>query len=273
MFHVSFFLQQRGDRTGGWTFNLWNQLTDETQLRFAIAAMGSAIQIGTGLGCNVLKARYSQAGSFRIADEFKFVFTTDIGTDHDDNADYQTTAVNLRLMGAGKYNVNVWLSGIKDGFVFDAGRLNPAYNTSPSFQGIKTELTTPAKGWCLYALLKTRPKKLIESISNTGLVKSTAHGLTSTVLGDPTNPQVRVQRVKQNKYPNAIWSIVRVDADNFQLVGFDDPTPGGYKVKKAIVRPQVFGPVTIADVKPIRATSHRRGRPTDLLSGKAKAKV
>jgi hypothetical protein len=263
---VSFFFLQRGDRTGGWTFNLWNTVDDKTSLEPKIKSMAEKLQNATGGGCNVVKARYSKDGDFRVADEVKFAYDAGLATDEPVNADYQTTAVGLRFLGNPNYKVTQWLSGIADKYIINAGRLADSFKSSVAFKGVQKETTTAANGWTLRVLDKTRPKKTVSAISDLGIVTCTGHGFDGTKL-------IRISRVKGNKYPNQIWTIEVQDPNTFKLVGFADPSPGGYMLKTAIARPQLFTPVAITDLIPFRATSHKRGRPIDLLTGKGKKKV
>jgi hypothetical protein len=229
--------------------------------------MAAALQSLTGAGCNVVKARYTLSDSFRAADEVKFAYATEPDPAHPEfAADYQTSAVGMRFLADGRYKVTQSLRGIDDRFIVNAGRLDDIFKTNVSFLNFAALATNGTKGWKLLVLLKTRPKKKVSAISNTGVVTAAAHGFDGTL-------PIRVSRVKKNKYPNKIWSIGSVTADTFQLIGFDDPTPGGYALRFAIARPQLFGPLQIAGVQAIRATSHKTGRPTDLLSGKSKTKA
>lgn len=268
MYLVSFFQEQRGDRLGGWTFSLHNQQNDVTALIASINTMRARLEAFLGVGCGIVKARYSVLPGFRIADEVLFSppSTSDPGawSDKPSSADYQTSAVGLRLIGTGTYRVSQSVRGGRDRYISKAGRVDPALKIDPFFLELRAALSNTGQQWCLYVLDKFRPKVLIQAISSAGVVSSNSHGFA-------TNDKVRVQRVKQGKYPNKIWDIIKLDDNSFQLSGFSDPVVGSfYYCRGAIARKQLYTAVGITDLKVVRATSHKTGRPTDLLSGKSK---
>jgi hypothetical protein len=265
--HCSFFFQQRGDRTGGWTFNLWNTNDDVAALTPLLNVMAAKLQAVTGKGCNVVKVRYSKFPGFREADEILYSYAGELGTDVEDlNADYQTTSVHLQMLGVPNYKVTQWLSGISDKYVYRAGRLNPAFKGLKEFKALVAELTSGGNAWTLWVLDKSRAKKVVKAISNTGVVQCTGHGFDGTT-------DVRVSRVKGNTYPNRIWRVENIDTNSFQLIGFSSPIQGGFDCTKAIARLQTYINKAISGVNAKRATSHRRGKPTDLLSGKSKTRA
>lgn len=263
LYRVSVFYEQRGDRSGGWTTNFWNSTTSEEAIVTRTNKLVELLQNVTGGGCNVVKARYAVVPGFRVADEIKYTYAGTIGSDELFNADYQTTAVGVRLVGPGKYGVNVWLSGNDDFAVRDAGRLAARFKSSRPWKALQKYLVQGGDGWVLRVKNKGRVSKAVSSITATGTVTATAHGFDGTNL-------VTISRIKGEGRPRGSWRISNITTNTFDLIGYANANAPNLKTRYAIAREDVFVAVAIEEVKAVRATSHVRGKPTDLLTGKKK---
>jgi hypothetical protein len=265
-YHVAVFYQQKGDRTGGWTTNFWNSASDDPTIIAATNKLVALLENLAGEGCNVSKARYAQTPAFRVADEILYQYATTVTGSETADADYQNTAVGVVMQGAGKYKVNIWLSGNSDSSIAKAGRLQPRFAASPQFKALATYLTRGGDGWTLRVKDKARPKKKVTVIAANGTITCPNHGF------DGTNT-VTISRVKGPGRPRGSWAITNITTNTFDLVGFTIPVPAALNIKTTIAREDIFTSVPIISVVAKRATSHRRGRPTDLLSGKPKKLV
>jgi hypothetical protein len=263
LYRVSVFFQQKGDRTGGWTTNFWNNADSDAVVVTRINALTTLMQNMAGFGCDVVKARYAVVPGFRVADEVLYTYNTVPGTNTGVNADYQNTAVGVRLIGAGKYVANIWISGTPDQAVANAGRLQGQFTASASWKAFSKYLVSGGDGWIMYCLDKGRAKKGVTGIAINGTVTCPAHGFDGTL-------PVAISNVHGPGRPRGYFRITNITPTTFDLVGYSNPLAPALTIKKAIARAQTFLQVAIASVVAKRATSHKRGRPTDLLSGKPK---
>jgi len=270
LYRVSVFYEQRGDRQGGWTTNFWNVAGDETQLISAINDLVEALQNLSGQGCNITKARYAVSPGFRVGDEILYSYNSQLNTDQNQNADYQTTAISVVLGSVtvgGKYKVTIWLSGNQDRYVANGGRLQGAFAASARFKLAAKLLKDGVAGWQLNVKNKARLKRLVTAISATGTVTAPNHGF------DPAFSVV-ISNVHGTGRPRGSYAISNVTTNTFDLVGYVGAVyPGVLTGRKVIARSDTYTQVPIQTVVPKRATKHDRGRPTDMLSGKAKTLI
>lgn len=266
LYRVNVFFQQRGDRTGGWTTNFWNNADDDATVRSRINKLAGKLNALAGKGCVVTKARYAVSPGFRIADEILYTYSDALGSDPAKMADYQTSAVGVQLTGVGKYKVAIWLSGQDDQAIQRAGRLDGSFKTDPLWADVVTLLKSGTEGWILNVLNKARPKKDITRVTAPNTFTCPAHGFDGS-------HRIRISRIKGVGRPTGLWKITNITTNTFDLVGYTIADPATLTIKNAIAREELFLTVAIADVIAKRATSHKRGRPTDLLGGRPKTRA
>lgn len=263
-FHVSFFFEQRGDLSSGYTENFWNLLTSDTALEAAAVKLRGALLTAKGWGISCPKIRISDASNFRELQILRYPQGSGAKGLPED-ADFVNTGVQLILTALPKYKTIQWFRSIPDNSVARAGRYQPSAQFLTDIGKLFGLLTNGANGWCLRKQNRANEKKDIVSISQAGVVTSPGHGFVNF-------DQVRVSRCKGTFVVNKIWKVTRLDTDTFQLVGFQTPTPAAIYLGggKATAQTPVF--VAINKAVTGRATSHKTGRPFDQSSGKATSK-
>lgn len=260
-FHVTFFFVQQTAKSGGWSENFWNQLSDLNAVFAKAADLGNALLGVHGHTSYITTIRYSEVGAFRRAfvQELSNTFNPQVGNGV--VSDYPTTALLLRMSQDPNYVTNQWVKGIPDSQVAGGGFYLPTGSYVAAVNTLMGTLTTGANGWAMRCQDKAIPKKAIFSISGTGVVSVPNHGYFD---GD----YIRVSRVQGYTKANKIWKIQVVDANSFQLLFWVAPptgtvmggNPTAQKQGKTLISPQkaVF----------IRATEHKVGRPFATLTGR-----
>jgi hypothetical protein len=267
LYRVSFFYQQKGDRTAGWTTNLYNDASDDATIIARGRKLAALLNKLAGKGCSVVKFRYAQTPAFRVADEVLLTYSSALAAAGSQlNADYPNTAVGVVLIGAGKYKVNIWLSGNDDSAVIDAGRLSDSFRTDPDWAALQTYLLKGGDGWVMRCKNKSRPSKPVTGITAAGTVNCPGHGF------DGTNTVV-ISRIKGIGRPRGSYRITNITTNTFDLANYTGSAMPPLVGRFAQAREDIYIAVAIAGTMSKRATSHKRGKPIDLLSGKSKKPV
>jgi hypothetical protein len=263
-FKVSYFFQWVGERTGGWSWNFWNSGTDLNPVQIATDALRNALNGITGNQTICPFARISDISTFRVVDLRNYVAGAIVPTPSDPaNTDFPTNAALLELTAAGGYIARSWLRGLPDGIINTGGRFLP-YPAWIALQGTAFGiLTNAANGWSLRVLDKGQAPKVVQDITQAGVVTCLGHGYA-------TNDVVRISRARNLVIANRLWRVTVTDANTFMLQGWVVPAVVTPYTGNGQVRKQVRILVQIANARFVRATEHRVGRPFGLLSGRRK---
>jgi len=262
-FRVSYFFQQRAALTGGWSENFWS---NETQLEVAktrAAELAPLLSELHGHTSFITNYRVSTVAGFRQVFIKRTDATENIHTGASAVSDYPTNALLLKLSAAPDYKISMWVKGIWDLVVTEGGFFNPTATYIKHRDKFFAVLTNAAKGWAMRVQDHNQLFKVVQAITQAGIVTVNAHGY------DP-NDLVRITRARGLTQANGLWRVTVVDGNNFSLQGWDPPSPAtpyrgfGFVRKRVLIYPSING------CEFDRATKHNVGRPFGLLSGKAK---
>lgn len=265
-FKVTFFSKQQSSKLGGWSTSFWhgstqlqNCIEDTTFTRNFLAQT-------QGAQAYISEARISEVGAFRQVRNllFKAAGPKKVEDDNPD-ADYPSTAIQLIMKAQPNHSAKVWLRGIPDDIVSDAGKYNPTPLFKKRLDSFVRVLTEPALGWSLRVLDPARPNRPITAFNaQTGVVTVPAHGFGAA----GTTLKVRVKGVKGIAAANQVWRITVLTADTVQLSFWIETSeviqPGG----NPVMTPQTYVFVKTTAAEAGIATSHYTGRPTGLLGGR-----
>lgn len=266
-FKVSYFWKQQSELEGGWSENFWMAGTDaaaaETQ---ALAARNLMNQI-KGYGAWCPRIRFSDPAVFRSGYNKRIPGAAPAAGAAAQSADYPTTKWLLKMKGA-TTTVSQWFGGVEDLSV-EFGAINRAAVTiTRDFARLKALMVGPGSLFRIRVLDPTVLAIPILSVDPaTGLVTVGAHNFLTT-------NKVRISRVNGVTAANGIWRvIVPLNSTNtFNLAGWIPQTTPFAKSPSATVRLQSYTYQQLADMTIERATSHKVGRPTDLLGGRRKTR-
>lgn len=263
-YKLSFYWQQTGNRTGGWSENFWVSAANPDEA----LTKGEAIR-PTLLACHgrhtlntALVARFD--GKPRQTKP-KHYPATGLNTANSDDSDYQTTAVCIQLTAGLSGNVRQWLRGIGDNFTFEGGRMNEG---SAQWDKVKAFCLALAQTSGFICRLKDQNVVKKEIVSGTagGIVEVMNHGYTNGQM-------IQIQGVELPKYANGLWRIAPTGANTFQLVNWSPRVadavawkPGGTTQLRAYVD------ADITAVDPLFSSSRKVGRPFGLLTGRRKSR-
>lgn len=266
-FRVTIFCtQQAGPKTGGWSENYWNNLTDLTSLQNVMALFLPLRWALMGFGSNIIAYRLQDLTAFRAALPVPLTQFTSTPQGVSSDADYPTTKGLLRLFGPGKYLTNQWLGGFPDNQTTRAGAFTPTNTFVAAFNSFSTHLQGGGNGWVIRSQDKTVAKKLVTAVAQAGQV--TAAG-SNYVAGS----KVRISRTHGVTGLNGLWTVAtNVDNNNFTIA----PPAGGFigtvvnPLGTVQLQSALFQGISSATI--VRATEHKVGRPFGLFSGKSKKK-
>jgi len=265
-FRVSIFFAQQSDLLSGWSENFWNGATDLAPVKAAGNALALALNAFHGLQSVLTTMRISDPDRFRLVDITRFALSPQPPSRGDLSSDFVNTAALLKLVGAGNYVTTQWLRGIPDGDIAFGGRWSPLAGSLTRFNAVRGLLLSGSNNWQLRRQDRTVPKKVIQAISQAGVVTVANHGYT-------TNDKVRISRSKGTFVVNKVWQIVSLDTNTFQLIGFQTPTIPAVYLGNGTAQKQVPIYVAITDASIPRASSHRSGRPFGQSSGRRKRRA
>lgn len=262
---VSIFWTAQADRLGGWSENFWNNIDSFDTVKAKAIALTQAFDKVHGTQTYATNIRISDITTPRNADNVPLVSAADPPADVSTSSDIQNTAANMRLFGAGNYSTSQWIRSCHDGDVNTGGRWNPLPSTANALGVVLGIMNSAANGWCIRVQDRTVPRQLVSGASMAGIITVTGHGYAS-------GQKVKITQAKGTMGINGVWRITVIDSNTFSLIGYqtpeDSPVYKGdglvYKVSRILV------PVT--NLKIVRATSIKTGRPFGQLTGKAKKK-
>lgn len=264
-FRVSYFFVQQTARAGGWSENFWNGASDLNVAVTKANDLGNALLAVHGHTSYITAIRYSEVGAFRrvAVAEQTMTFNPQVG-----NAvvsDYPTTALLLRMNSAPNYVTNQWIRGIPDSQISAGGFYVPTGTFAQAANALFGVLTTGTNQWAMRVQDKSVPKKAIFSISNTGVVTVPNHGYFD---GD----YIRVSRVQGFKGANGVWKIQVVDTNSFQLLFWTAPPVGTPMYGNPTAQKQIKTFISPVGAAFIRATEHKVGRPSGVLTGRRRTR-
>lgn len=268
-FRVTFFWQQQSSKLGGWSENFWSSLSDVSSVQTAALALRTLMDNAKGaqVVCNTI--RISDAATFRNVQNVLIPGASTIPTTPSNDADYPSTALQLKMKAAGNYSTTQWFRGIPDANVSNSGQYNPIPSYVSKISTIAAEITNSSKQWSVRVLDRTVLKKVVSNLApTTGIVTCTAHGYGPA----GTTLKVRIQGFASPKVANKVWRITVIDADTFQL-NFWQSTSGPVSGNNPTARAQVYTYIQVSGLEVVRATSHRTGRPIGLLGGRRRRRA
>lgn len=269
-FRVTVFFEQSGDKSGGWSMNFWNNTNDLSLMQPIAQRLVDRLDDMTGVETRPVSVRISEIGAFRRIFQFTPVVSPRGISTAPTTSDYVNTALLMKLGAAPSYQTRQWLRGIHDSVVVEGGKYRATAALMRRYTAFFTYLASGGDNWSLRVQSATAPNKDIEAISGAGVVTITGHGFPATPVGGTGLTKVRITRCKGDFFYNGVWSIKNVTTDTFSLVGWVapgdlQPYRGG---GKAILQLPVL--VAINGGTFLRATSHKTGRPSNVLTGRRK---
>ncbi len=265
---VSFNYQVTQDRIGGWSENFWNAISFSTDLNDRIAALRKQLSFIRGEQTTNNFIRVSDPTLKRQVQILTYPDTPAPPSGSPDDTDFVDTAILLKLVSARGAITHQWLRGIPDGMVTNGGRYAPTGTFRSNLNGVISVLTKSAQyGWQVRIADPTYQPKALKNVGNfdpaTGTVTLPGNGYSA---GD----MVRLSRVGGGVGANGLWAVTNVNngAGTFQLLNYKVPSPVWTWNGMGYVRKISMIFDNIASVAPLRATSHRTGRPFGQLSGR-----
>lgn len=268
---VTFFFQQQSSKLGGWQENFWNLGSDPVNVEPKAQALASELNNVTGAQVVVTSFRIADAATFR---NVKTVFTSygggTVGPSSD--ADYPSVALQIKLTanggGSGNYKSLQWLRGIPDIIVSNSGRYNPSSGFLAKINAVFAILKNSGNGWAVNGLLKTQLPTPITGFANlTGFVTCPGHGMGGAGL----IRKVRIKGAGIRNPLNGLFNVTIIDANTVQINFWSPETPSiPITGKNPTIRLQVYTQIQISAAETGIISSHKTGRPTNLLGGRRK---
>jgi hypothetical protein len=209
----------------------------------------------------------------RISDAFNFRNTLTVITGvnpgavtADDDADYPTTRVLLRLASSLGGRTSQWAGGLRDVDVNNSGRWRPTPAGLAAMNDVFAALTLPANAWAIRVLdPAVLPVLILSFNANTGLLTTAANTI-------PDQARVRIKGTKGVPGLNGIWRVQKLSDTTFTLIGWISSTFAITKSNGTIrLQSYVFQPISVCGI--LRSTSHRVGKPSGLLGGRRRRKL
>lgn len=262
---VSYLWHQTANRNYGWSENFWNtvntfEAAEPLALKLRDILMGihgfTAVQGNIRLQMTTAPfltrlLRYPRTGNQAVAD-------TDL-------ADLPTTALLLECTNEDGRTVRQWLRGIWDDVIKVSGIYTPTADFIGRITALYNELTRGAAGWSLRTKDKAQAKKVIETLTATGLATVTGHGYQE---GD----KVRIYNSGMIRVDH-MWRVTVPTANTFRLAGWTELN--GLRPYNLVGLVQKYVPVYDAIKRAIVdiSASHKTGRPFGLPSGRRRVKL
>jgi hypothetical protein len=264
-FRVSIFFAQQSDLSSGWSENFWNTSADLSAVKTVGNTLALALNTFHGNQSILTTMRISDPSKFRLVDITRYALAGTAPSRGNLSSDFPNTAGLLVLTGAGNYVTRQWIRGLPDGDIAFAGRWSPISGSVTAFGTVRGLLLSGSNGWALRRQDRTVPKKVIQAITQAGVVTVSTHGYN-------TNDRIRISRCKGTFAVNKVWQIVVIDANTFSLIGFVQPVIPAVYLGNGTSQLQSAVYVGITDAKIDRATSHKTGRPFGLASGRRRVR-
>lgn len=264
-YKVSIFWVQQADKLGGWSENFWNNGSNFDSVQSNALALMNALDDVHGLNTLPVNIRFSVIDSPRDANQLTISVTVNAPSSTARASDIQNTAALMRLSGAPNYTTNQWIRSCHDGDVNSGGRWLPLASTTTALNKVFGLLRNAGNGWCIRVQDRSVPKLLISGATSSGVITVNAHPYVS-------GQKVQITRARGTMGINGKWEIVKIDSNNFSLVGYQTPagTPVYLGNGKVYAISKILVPIN--DGRIVRATSVRTGRPFGQLIGRRRKK-
>lgn len=269
-FKVTFFCTQQSTKTAGWTCNFWNTSADFAACKLRAEDLATYLNGIMGVGAVPVSIRMSEIGAFRRI-EFSDLALPQLPLSATNDPDYPATALLLRLRtttSALRYTTRQWIRGIPDSDVRSSGRFQPIATHIRNYNAFKAQLLLATNSWAMRVLVKTTPILDVDLITAAGVVTIPGHGYNALLVPR----KVRISRAKNMAYANKVWRITNLTTDTFQLVGWDPPASLGTYQGGGKSQAQLYDEIAFNEAEFVRATSHKTGRPSNVLSGRRRAR-
>lgn len=264
---VQLFWTTQGNLLGGWSENFWNNRPFSADIYPLAKLLFQQLDKMHGNQTYCSNIRVSDLDNFRNVQNESLTTGPSAPSDSPNASDFMNTAALLKLNATGSssppilYSTKQWVRSCHDGDVNSGGRWNPLPATTAALGLLRGQLTTTGNGWCCRVQDQSTPKKIVAAASAAGVITANGHGFAD-------GQKVIISRAKGDIPINGTWRVTVIDANHFSLIGFQQPagTPvylgNGvtYAVNKILV------PIT--DIKVVRATAHKTGRPFGQSSGR-----
>ena len=189
-----------------------------------------------------------------------------VNTDGPD-AEIPYSVILVRGNSGTLYRKSIYVSGIADSAIVDPA--GPKL-TADYLKAFKKYFTALTDFWGFRVIIRdtvTNPYRDVTAITGPAPMTFTvpAHGLA-------TNDSIRYQGYKDQAKAscNGIWTIDKVDADNFKLRGF---TQFLLPLKFGRIQKRTIGVVPYTELIIVGETHRKRGRPFDSPRGRAKKRA
>lgn len=264
-FRVSFFFAESNARNCGWSESFWSLLSNLNQVQAATDLLQPIMLAFRGNPVQCPYARISTVGvtrqvSIRNYQPFPYVLPV---SSSPVPADFQNTALLMKLTALPNYITQQWLRGCPDAEVSNAGQYTPDSYFLNGFNALVAALTNASNGWALQKLDPGQPKKFISNVTTTGLITCAGHGLA-------TDDNTRIRGARSVAGLDGVWRVTVLTADTFQIRTTQTFNVASANLSNATSQKQAHTYVSIGGATIVRATGHRTGRPFGLATGRRK---
>lgn len=263
-FRVSFRFGQQSTKAGGWSENFWINSNDLTFVTNKANEMWTVLWNSKAAQITGQYIRISDTSTFRNVLKIRKNTGASAPTTGTD-ADYPNTALTFNVVAAGNYSTRQWLRGLPDSIVAQSGTYRPTPTFVGQINAVIAVLKNSSNLWSVRALDRTVLPKVVTAMDvTTGIVTCPAHGYGPA----GSVARVRVKGFSSPKQANKVWRITVIDSNTFSLSLWTPLTGTPVTGNNPTARLQTYTFVQIADLTDIVVTSHKTGRPTELLSGR-----
>lgn len=263
---VSYAIDQQSSASYGWKTSFWNNAPDKVTLQPFADALESKLNVLLGTSTLINFVSYKDMSKQRLV----YLKERDEGagtiTDTNDS-DFPETSILVELRAASGRKTNVWISGIRDVYIGQSGRLRKGADVLKDlWNPVKAELANTNNLWCIRTQNYDKPLTVIRSINlTTGLITCEGnHGFTLNTL--------RKAKLTGVTLPLRLRGVKKVVADSattLQITPWTAVTGETVVLKEtAAVREYEYFYEQIVSAEALRSTGHQRGRPTRVGSGR-----
>lgn len=267
-FRITYEMSLVGNLSYGWKTSFWNNNTTLADAQTAGRRLEDLLNEFVGVSTLINNVGYKDMRAPRLVDnDFRPFAKAGAITDTNDS-DFATTSLLVELQAASGRKTTVWISGIRDQYVSQAGRLQ---KTSNLFTGlwnpINAELLSTNGKWCIRTMDYTKVATAIRSVDlTTGIITTEGnHG-----IGLGTQVKVRTTGITTPTTLRGTLKMVPETATTLRVSNWVVPPTGTVFThrKEVFVRELAYVADQITKVTPERTTKHDRGRPTKVGIGR-----